>query len=200
MNDNELEEQIVFTKDDRVITNSFIVAQKFEKMHKDVLRTIRNLVENNECPKEFWRRNFTPSYYINEQNKEQPMFEITKEGFMFLVFGFTGKKAAIWKIKFIESFNAMEKALIEGQGMEIPSTIDVTLKLKGHEYKGQFNQEIKQERANQEQADQPLPRIHMPREKRHCKRCNNIWQSKILSPLKPKKCPRCGNGNWAINW
>ena len=36
---------------------------------------------------------------------------MTRDGFSFLVMGFTGAKAAHWKEKYIEAFNAMEAEL-----------------------------------------------------------------------------------------
>ena len=70
---------------------SLKVAEHFGKNHKEVLRAIENL----ECSAEFGRRNFAPSSYKNTQNKLQPMYEITKNGFAFLGFGFTGQKPAM---------------------------------------------------------------------------------------------------------
>ena len=74
------------------ITNSMLVAQKFNKRHGDVLRAIKNL----ECSAEFTKRNFAFCTKINDlQNgKPQPFVEMTKDGFVFLVMGFTGKEAA----------------------------------------------------------------------------------------------------------
>jgi phage regulator Rha-like protein len=36
---------------------------------------------------------------------------MTRDGFVLLAMGFTGKEALKWKIQFIEAFNAMEQAL-----------------------------------------------------------------------------------------
>lgn len=36
---------------------------------------------------------FSESSYFNEQNKEQPMFLMNRDGFSLLVMGFNGKKA-----------------------------------------------------------------------------------------------------------
>jgi phage regulator Rha-like protein len=64
-----------------------------------------------ECSTEFAQRNFTPSSYTNLQNKEQPMYQITRDGFTMLAMGFTGKEAAKFKEKYIATFNMMEEAL-----------------------------------------------------------------------------------------
>lgn len=98
----------------RVTTSSIIVAQHFNKRHGDVLRAIRNL----ECSREFSERNFASAEYEDEQNKPRQCYIITKDGFMFLVMGFTGKEAALWKERFINAFNEMEASLRMKQ--EIP--------------------------------------------------------------------------------
>ncbi len=93
--------------DGKVNTTSLDVAEKFSKEHKNVLRDIEKI----ECSQAFRRLNFEPSSYKNEQNKKQPMFRITRDGFAILVMGFTGKKAMQWKEKYIAAFNRMEKEL-----------------------------------------------------------------------------------------
>ena len=99
--------ELVIRQDDRVVTTSRLVAGKFEKLHKDVLKAIANL----GCSEEFRRRNFAPSSYISEQNKELPEYIITRDGFSFLTFGFNGKLADQFKEDFINAFNKMENAL-----------------------------------------------------------------------------------------
>ena len=54
-----------------------------------------------------------PSSYLSPQNKEFNCFDLTKDGFMFVAMGFTGKESAAWKEKFIGAFNMMESALVE---------------------------------------------------------------------------------------
>ena len=93
----------------RVTTSSLIVAQHFHKLHKDVLRSINNL----ECSEDFTQRNFAPSEYKDNSGKSNRCYIITKDGFMFLVMGFTGKEAALWKERFINAFNEMEAKLQE---------------------------------------------------------------------------------------
>ncbi|WP_415713378.1 Rha family transcriptional regulator [Maridesulfovibrio sp.] len=89
------------------MASSLVVAELFEKQHKNVLQSINEL----EIPDDFRQLNFQPSSYVNKQNKEQPSFNMTRDGFSLLAMGFTGKKAMEWKIKFLEAFNAMEAKL-----------------------------------------------------------------------------------------
>lgn len=97
----------------RPVTTSIAVANFFQKLHKDVLRKIAML----ECSPAFTQRNFTLCHENNElQNgKPQPIYEMTKNGFIFLVMGFTGKKAAAFKEAYIAEFDRMESELIKRQ-------------------------------------------------------------------------------------
>jgi Rha family phage regulatory protein len=89
------------------ITTSLIIAEVFGKEHKHVLRDIQEL----ECPEDFRQSNFGLSSYVSSQGKELPMYEITKDGFSFLAMGYTGSKAAQFKVKFINEFNKRESLL-----------------------------------------------------------------------------------------
>lgn len=107
-------ENIVEIDDGKMFTTSLTVAQAFEKEHKDVLKAISNL----ECSKEFNERNFAPVEYKDAKGEMRPAYRLTRDGFAFLAMGFTGKKAAAWKEKFLEAFNAMEAALLARQPEE----------------------------------------------------------------------------------
>lgn len=103
-------EDLVFVSQTNVLaTDSFLVAKFFGKQHKDVLRKIKYL----ECSLDFTQRNFTLCHKNNElqNNKLQPFYQMTKDGFMFLVMGFTGKKAATIKEAYINAFNLMAEKL-----------------------------------------------------------------------------------------
>lgn len=94
-------------RDNKIVVSSREIAENFEKEHSKVLRAIRNL----ECSSEFRQANFGESSYYNEQNKQQPEYLITRDGFTLLAMGFTGKKAMQFKEAYIEAFNKMELAL-----------------------------------------------------------------------------------------
>ena len=90
--------------------DSLFVAKFFEKQHNIVLRDIRKLIdENGGLSKEFRLYNFTQSTYINSQNKKQPCYFMTRDGFTMLVMGYTGKKAMKFKEMYIKRFNEMEQ-------------------------------------------------------------------------------------------
>ncbi|MDO4170310.1 MAG: Rha family transcriptional regulator [Lachnospiraceae bacterium] len=94
-------------KSEMTVVSSLDVAETFGKQHAHVLRDIKEL----ECSNEFRQSNFGESSYINSQNKRQPMYLITRDGFTLLVMGYTGEKAMKFKEAYIKQFNAMEKTL-----------------------------------------------------------------------------------------
>lgn len=88
-----------------VRADSLVVAQIFGKLHAYVVRDIRNL----DCSDEFRLINFDESTYLNAQGHQQPCFNMTRDGFVFLVMGYRGKKATSLKEAYIKRFNEMEK-------------------------------------------------------------------------------------------
>ena len=86
------------------VTTSLIVAQVFGKEHKNVVRDIENL----SCSENFNRLNFERITYKDARNREQTAYEMTKDGFSFLVMGYTGTKAGEFKERFINEFNRRE--------------------------------------------------------------------------------------------
>lgn len=103
---------LVAIENNEVVTSSIKVAEVFGKQHRDVLRAVKSL----DISEEFRERNFALSkidYQNGNIKKQLPMYYITRDGFMFLVMGFTGKMAARWKEAYIKAFNEMEKILNE---------------------------------------------------------------------------------------
>lgn len=100
---------VIIDQEGHVFTTSLLVAQKFNKQHKDVLKALRNL----DSSEEFNGRNFAPVNYLDTKGESRPMYHITRDGFAFLAMGFTGKEAAKWKEQFINAFNRMEQLLTQ---------------------------------------------------------------------------------------
>lgn len=93
--------------EERLITTSLKIAEKFGKEHAHVLRDIRDL----ECSDKFRESNFGFSSYKSSQGKTLPMYEVTRDGFIILAMGYTGKEAMKFKEDYINAFNAMENEL-----------------------------------------------------------------------------------------
>lgn len=99
--------------DDHAVTTSLKIAEIFGRNHKDVLRAIRDL--SDAAPADFHGRNFAPmSREVTIGNgavRTEQCYHITRDGFVLLVMGFTGRLATAFKIAYIERFNAMEQAI-----------------------------------------------------------------------------------------
>ncbi|WP_334468661.1 Rha family transcriptional regulator [Arsenophonus sp. PmNCSU2021_1] len=95
----------------KAVASSQDIADYFGKRHDDVLKKIRNL----DCSFDFHTRNFSEMFQkINigkGAKRESKYYEMTKDGFVFLVMGFTGKKAAQFKEAYIAEFTRMETKL-----------------------------------------------------------------------------------------
>ena len=117
-------ENLVFLEDDQVLTTSLKVAEVFEKRHDHVVRDIETIIR--DC-QEMASESQTPilgngvttpffqktSYTAEQGGRKYPMYLMNRDGFSLLVMGFTGKKALKFKLAYVQSFNAMEKKLIE---------------------------------------------------------------------------------------
>ena len=99
--------QLVIPYKKHASTTSRLIAEKFGKRHSVVLRDIKNL----DCSKEFTEHNFVLSEYIDSTGRKLPEYIITRDGFVFLVMGFTGEKAAKFKEEYLAQFNRMEEQL-----------------------------------------------------------------------------------------
>lgn len=93
----------------QAMISSLTVAEVFEKEHRNVLRAIENL----DCSPEFNQLNFEQVKYKAKNGQKQPCYNMTKDGFVFLVMGFTGAQAAEFKEKYIAAFNAMANHISE---------------------------------------------------------------------------------------
>lgn len=97
----------IIDHENMVAVDSIDVADAFEKDHKHVLEAIRK----SDCSEDFRRSNYRPSEYIDNDGITQPCMMMTRDGFSFLVMGFTGKAAARFKEIYIKAFNDMEQKL-----------------------------------------------------------------------------------------
>ena len=120
----------VFIQDQQVKTTSLKVAEVFAKQHKDVLRKIESL----DCSPEFTSANFSAHVQTieigNGATRESKYYEMTKDGFMFLVMGFTGAAAAKIKEAYINTFNQMAAMLYNLHGNNECIHIGAVVQLK----------------------------------------------------------------------
>ena len=98
-------QELINIKDEEAVTTSLRVAEIFGKQHKHVLDKIQQII-NDSAEKS--AQCFKKSKYRDQSGKQNTMYYMNRDGFTFLVMGFTGKKANDWKWKYIEAFNQME--------------------------------------------------------------------------------------------
>lgn len=99
--------QLIHQNGERLFVTSLDISNHFGKRHDNVRQAIQNL----DCSDKFRLLNFKETSYNDGHNRAQPMYEITRDGFVFLCMGFTGPQAALWKERYIDAFNRMETAL-----------------------------------------------------------------------------------------
>ena len=119
----------VFIQEDQVKTSSLKVAEIFSKHHKDVIRKIESL----DCSQEFTSAHFYAHVQIIKAGavqRESKYYEMTKDGFIFLVMGFTGATAARIKEAYINTFNQMAAMLYNTQGHHEHIHVGATVQLK----------------------------------------------------------------------
>ncbi|WP_108374885.1 Rha family transcriptional regulator [Limnohabitans sp. T6-5] len=99
--------EFVTLNNETLVTDSRRVAKHFKRAHKNVLRAFDAM----ECTTEFNRLNFEPRDFTDSRGKQQREIWMTKDGFIFLVMGFTGSEAAKIKEAYITAFNTMADQL-----------------------------------------------------------------------------------------
>lgn len=163
-------------QNDQVLTNSLLVAEKFGKEHSKVMRDIENL----SCSNEFRAANFGVSSYISLQNKELPMYVMTKDGFSFLVMGYTGKKAGLFKEEYIKAFNTMERSLKE---IKTPQTYAEALRRLADEVeaKEQIQYQLEQKTEQLDESKEWYSIKRWAKENNMNWRCINWRRMKALS-------------------
>lgn len=91
------------------------VARHFSKRHDNIIQEIDRL--RSILPKSFVDLNFQVEFRIvptgNGGTRKVRQCALTRDALSLLVMGFTGKAAIMWKLRYIEAFNAMEQALYE---------------------------------------------------------------------------------------
>ena len=134
---------LVAVENEHAVTTSLRVAEVFSKQHKDVLKAVKSL----DCSEEFRERNFALSkidYQNGNIKKQLPMYYITRDGFMFLVMGFTGKTAAKWKEVYIKAFNEMEAKI---RAEQMAKAIEEHDRKEAEEYEKLLEREEREEAA-----------------------------------------------------
>jgi anti-repressor protein len=99
-------------KDGVLLVSSREVAERFGKEHKHVLESITNIGQQMSTAE--FSALFKNSTYKASNEKTNPEYLLTRDGFSLLAMGFTGAKALEWKLKYLEAFNKMEEVIKAG--------------------------------------------------------------------------------------
>ncbi|GEM_PF-5159501 len=104
-----------------VYASSLDIAKTFSKHHFHVIEAIENTLNASkkrgveptdlEIIKEFSLVNFDESNYTDRKGETRKIYNMTRDGFAIVAMGFTGAKAQVWKIRYINEFNRMEREL-----------------------------------------------------------------------------------------
>ena len=129
-----MENDLIILRNKNAKTDSLIVADRFEKKHHRVIRKIEELIKNDIEH----RTNFGEIFYKDSYGRDQKMYEMNRRDFSLLVMGFTGKKAMKWKHRFLDAFEAMERALLQQQNLSWQQ-----LRLDGKQIRYELTDEIR---------------------------------------------------------
>lgn len=144
------------------VTTSLLVAEKFERDHKNVIQSIENLLwsaeKSAETDYQGVRSMFALSHYEVDLNngtdakKRVPMYVMNRDGFTLLAMGFTGQKALKFKVEYINAFNKMEQTIKTG-GFMVPTTFREALLLAAEQ------QEVIEAQQRQLSSQEPKVRF-----------------------------------------
>lgn len=114
-----MEKQLVFVKENEVVTDSVTIAEMFGKEHKNVLRDIETQMEY--AGEKFNELNFERNSYKDSLNRLKPKYDLTEEAFTLIVFSYNTKEAVQTKIRFIQEFKRMKEYI---QSQERPKAMN----------------------------------------------------------------------------
>lgn len=129
----------------QLVVSSREVAERFGKRHADVIRAIQEKIEINAKLRS--SNYYIENTYIDSMNRPKKEYLMTRDGFTFIVMGFTGAEADMWKLKYIEAFNKMEQALKEQQ--TLPQDLSPQLQFL-------INMELEQKKMKQQLDNQSI--------------------------------------------
>nr|WP_302597065.1 Rha family transcriptional regulator [uncultured Cellulosilyticum sp.] len=130
-----------------------------EKEHKDLLKSIRTEIEMLEKAGIKGQGNFSPSSYINKQNKQQPCYLMNKAGALQML----NKESAVVRYKTVQYIENLEQALKEQQtlpqGLSPQLQFLINMELEQKKIQSQLNQvnhRVLEVKATAEQATKQM--------------------------------------------
>lgn len=93
------------SKRGELMTDSRMVAVAFGRRHKNVLGTIKRMIDSEVSEiAAHAGLNFEPGSYQDEQGQQRPMYLMTLKGFSELAMSFSGNQSRIIRIRFVNAF------------------------------------------------------------------------------------------------
>ncbi|SCA54826.1 hypothetical protein MTBPR1_10073 [Candidatus Terasakiella magnetica] len=120
---------IVSVQDGTVFANSKDVANFFGKRHDNVMADIHSRMKSlsPEISGQWFQRERI-AVDVGFGTKYVPTYNLTRDGFTFLVMKWTGEKATQFQVKYIQRFNEMEQEL-KSQVPAVPTSFAEALQL-----------------------------------------------------------------------
>ncbi len=125
--------ELVIMYDRQAVTTSLILAEAFEKQHKNVIQAIEAKIEPAENSARY-KQMFYEGIYTDKKGEQRKMYYLNRDGFTFIAMGFTGRKADEFKLKYIDAFNKMEEQ-IRNQSLQVQNQSTDDLKRANLLYK-----------------------------------------------------------------
>lgn len=112
--------------EEKILTTSRKISEKFKKEHYEVIYAIEGRVSENAKDVKVKNKGIInelieagisqlENYFIlseyESRGKKHKEYLVTRDGFSLLAMGFTGSEAVKWKIEYINAFNTMENEL-----------------------------------------------------------------------------------------
>lgn len=116
--------ELVIMNNHQAVTTSLVLAEVFNKQHKNVIQAIETKINSAENSAQY-KKMFVEATYTDKSGKRNKMYYLNRDGFTFVAMGFTGSKVDEFKLKYIEAFNKMEQIVRQ----ELPQTPEEKLEL-----------------------------------------------------------------------
>jgi Rha family phage regulatory protein len=91
-------------------TTTKALADFLQVPHSKVMAKVRNQTEG--CSAAFITQSFHPSTYTDKQGRTQPLYLLTRDGFLFLVMCFNTERSRALMQVFLKQFNDAEEGLL----------------------------------------------------------------------------------------
>jgi len=94
-------------EDGKIVTDSLIIADQFERQHKNVLASLDGLIERGRIG----QLDFKPTSYMDQWNRQQRMIELTERGALIAMPFIGGSKSEEGQVRLVDAFEATREEL-----------------------------------------------------------------------------------------